>query len=102
MPGANLQGWIVANWPAKLARGWRLSFFSALQMTALGALLTLAPHTLFSLHVLSASAWGLTPLEDQQLGGLIMWVRMPRLRRAQPGGLHDACMGPARNRATKA
>ena len=22
----------------------------------------------------SAPAWGLTPLEDQQLGGIIMWV----------------------------
>ncbi len=40
----------------------------------LGALLTFAPVPLYESHVASAAAWGLTPLEDQQLAGLVMWV----------------------------
>jgi putative membrane protein len=40
----------------------------------LGALLTLAPHVLYGIQTASAPAWGLTPLEDQQLAGLVMWV----------------------------
>jgi putative membrane protein len=28
----------------------------------------------YSVHAVSTAAWGLSPIEDQQLGGLIMWV----------------------------
>ncbi|MBY2949238.1 cytochrome c oxidase assembly protein [Rhizobium leguminosarum] len=45
-----------------------------LQMTMLGAFLTLTPHPLFSPHFLTTDLYGLTPLEDQQLAGLAMWV----------------------------
>jgi putative membrane protein len=45
-----------------------------LQMTMLGAFLTLAPRPLFSPHFLTADLYGLSPLEDQQLAGLLMWV----------------------------
>ncbi|MBR0650201.1 cytochrome c oxidase assembly protein [Roseomonas terrae] len=51
---------------------------TAAQMSALGAFLTFAPRALFPPHAYTTLAWGLTPLEDQQLGGLLMWV---------PGGL---------------
>jgi putative membrane protein len=51
---------------------------TAVQMGLLGALLTLAPTPLFEAHQATTWPWGLTPLEDQQLGGLLMWV---------PGGL---------------
>jgi putative membrane protein len=44
------------------------------QMALLGALLTFAPAALYSPHYLTTQLYGLTPLEDQQLGGLIMWV----------------------------
>lgn len=47
---------------------------TSIQMGLLGALLSLADHALFSRHFLSTAVWGLTPLEDQQLGGIIMWV----------------------------
>jgi putative membrane protein len=47
---------------------------TSMQMGLLGALLSLADHALFSQHFLSTAVWGLTPLEDQQLGGIIMWV----------------------------
>lgn len=45
-----------------------------LQMTALGAYLTFASHPLFSPHFLTSPAYGLPPLEDQQLAGLLMWI----------------------------
>jgi putative membrane protein len=47
---------------------------STLQMTFLGALITLTNHLLYTPHLLTTYAWGLTPIGDQQLGGLIMWV----------------------------
>ncbi|MBE7201589.1 MAG: cytochrome c oxidase assembly protein, partial [Parafilimonas terrae] len=28
----------------------------------------------FAEHLLTAPVWGYTPLEDQQLGGVLMWV----------------------------
>lgn len=48
--------------------------FSTLQMTFLGALITLSPHALYAPHAVTPLAWGLTQQSDQQLGGLIMWV----------------------------
>ncbi|MBX6322833.1 MAG: cytochrome c oxidase assembly protein [Rhodospirillaceae bacterium] len=39
-----------------------------------GALMLLAPRPLYAVHAQGAAAWGLSPLEDQQLAGLIMWV----------------------------
>jgi putative membrane protein len=49
-------------------------FTAALQSTLLGAGLTLARRPLYSAHWGTTTAWGLSPLEDQQLAGLIMWV----------------------------
>lgn len=45
-----------------------------MQMGFLGALLTFAPAQLYAAHAIAPLDWGLTPLTDQQLGGLIMWV----------------------------
>jgi putative membrane protein len=47
---------------------------TSMQMGLLGAILTLASHPLFSAHFTTSALWGLTPLQDQQLGGTIMWV----------------------------
>jgi putative membrane protein len=44
------------------------------QMGLLGALITFAGTPLYAPHFATAQAWGLSPLEDQQLAGLIMWV----------------------------
>lgn len=44
------------------------------QMGMLGALLTFAPEPLYLLHLATTGPWGLSPLADQQLGGLIMWA----------------------------
>jgi cytochrome c2 len=40
----------------------------------LGAALTLSPRAWYPAHAATTGAWGLSPLEDQQLAGLIMWV----------------------------
>jgi len=49
-------------------------FVTMVQMGVLGALITLAGQALYAPHFLGASLWGLSPLEDQQVAGLIMWA----------------------------
>lgn len=44
------------------------------QMGLLGALLTFSGAPLYSWHATTTQVWGLTPLADQQLAGLIMWI----------------------------
>ncbi|WP_299819621.1 cytochrome c oxidase assembly protein [uncultured Jannaschia sp.] len=44
------------------------------QMGMLGAILFFAPQPLYEAHLLAPFAWGLAPLDDQRLGGLLMWV----------------------------
>ena len=47
---------------------------SMVQMGLLGALITFAGAPLYAPHFFTTQAWGLSPLEDQQLAGLIMWA----------------------------
>jgi putative membrane protein len=49
-------------------------FITMTHTSLLGALLTFAPRILYGAQTMNAQLWGLTPLEDQQLAGLIMWV----------------------------
>ncbi len=49
-------------------------FTTALHSSVLGALLTFSLRTWYKPYALTAPLWNLTPLEDQQLGGLIMWI----------------------------
>lgn len=53
-------------------------FITMVHTGLLGALLTLAPRDAYPLQTRDAPLFGLTPLEDQQLAGLFMWV---------PGGM---------------
>jgi putative membrane protein len=54
-------------------------FLTGIHTTLLGALLTVSDSSIYVAYREAATQpWGLTTLEDQQLGGLIMWV---------PGGL---------------
>jgi cytochrome c oxidase assembly factor CtaG len=46
----------------------------ALQSGGLGALMTFSPRPWYGTYTSTTTAWGLTPLEDQQLAGVIMWV----------------------------
>ncbi|MFE1599578.1 cytochrome c oxidase assembly protein [Methylobacterium sp. ID0610] len=45
-----------------------------LHTSLLGALLALSPRLLYPGQTAGAGAWGLSPLEDQQLAGLVMWI----------------------------
>jgi putative membrane protein len=49
-------------------------FTTAAHSGLLGALITLAGVVWYPDYLGTTQSWGLTPLEDQQLGGLIMWV----------------------------
>jgi putative membrane protein len=49
-------------------------FTTAVHTSALGALLTFSQTLWYPAYQKTTAAWGLTPVEDQQLGGLIMWV----------------------------
>ena len=53
-------------------------FTTAVHTGLLGALLTFSNRLWYPIYAPATAAWGLTPLEDQQLAGLIMWI---------PGGL---------------
>jgi putative membrane protein len=50
------------------------AMLTTVQMGFLGAFITFAPKPLYAAHTLTTVAWGLTPLQDQQLGGAIMWI----------------------------
>lgn len=49
-------------------------FAKALHSGFLGILLSIAKAPIYPGQTAAAPEWGLTPLEDQQLAGLIMWV----------------------------
>src|SRR6185369_14214215 len=49
-------------------------FTTSIHSGVLGALLTIAGSVWYPSYVGLTTSWGLTPLEDQQLGGLIMWI----------------------------
>ena len=61
-------------------------FTTAVHTTVLGALLTFSTKIWYPAYAAAASPWGLSALEDQQLGGLIMWV---------PGGMVFLAAGMA-------
>ena len=69
----------AALWWAKLlqapASGATAALLAAMVATgALGALLTFAGTAFYAPHWLTTQAWGLSPLEDQQIAGIIMWA----------------------------
>ena len=49
-------------------------FGTAAHCSALGALLTLSTVLWYPAYATTTARWGLTPIQDQQLGGAIMWV----------------------------
>jgi cytochrome c oxidase assembly factor CtaG len=49
-------------------------FTTAMHSGMLGAMLTFSDHAWYPTYALTAPKWGLSPVDDQQLGGLIMWV----------------------------
>jgi len=63
-----------AHGRASYGAGFLYIFTTAIHTSILGALLTFARTVWYPAYAFSTKAWGLTPLEDQQLGGLIMWI----------------------------
>jgi putative membrane protein len=53
-----------------------LLFFTFLHTGALGIVLTLSPRVLYPVMALRGAAWGILPIDDQRLAGLIMWIPM--------------------------
>jgi len=60
-----------SHWTGQVLTAGSLTF---LHMGLLGAVLTFAGRPLFLWHLTTTQVWGLTPLQDQQLGGSLMWV----------------------------
>ncbi len=49
-------------------------FLMSIPMSIVAVYVSLADHVLYPAYENAPRIWGLSPLEDQQLGGLIMWV----------------------------
>ncbi len=60
--------------PRRVGIGLGVCAGTLLQMSLLGAILAFASTPLFAPHFLTTETYGLSPLEDQQLAGLLMWV----------------------------
>jgi putative membrane protein len=75
-------------------------FVTAMQTGALGALLTLSTRVLYPAQAAGAAAWGLTPLGDQQLAGLLMWVVGGLLYVVAMSVLFAAWLSPGARRRT--
>lgn len=70
---------VAALWWARLRQSPSAASVAALlatmvQMGLLGALITFSGRALYAPHWLTTQAWGLSPLEDQQVAGLVMWA----------------------------
>jgi putative membrane protein len=76
MIGASLWLWsnLIDTAPVSSVRVLLAGLASTVQMGFLGALITFTPRPLYTPHLLTTTAWGFTPLQDQQLGGVVMWV----------------------------
>jgi putative membrane protein len=76
--GAALLLWWAVLDPPGGPRGYGISilavFLTALQGGILGALLTFSPTLWYPIYAPLTAPWGLAPLADQQLAGVIMWV----------------------------
>lgn len=90
--GTALLFWWVVLQPVgrrRLNHGMSLLYVvtAGIQSGLLGALLTFAGRPFYPAQSSAAAAWNLTPLEDQQLAGLIMWLPAGLVYLAAAGGL---------------
>lgn len=69
--------WAVLQKAGRGAAAWHL-FVTMMHTSILGALIAVAPRVVYVAQTKAAPEWGLIPLEDQQLAGIVMWV---------PGGI---------------
>jgi putative membrane protein len=79
MVTATIMWWPVMSQLSELPRLSPLSgilylFLVCLPMQAVGAFITFADSVLYPWYVAAPRTWGLSPLDDQRLGGLLMWI----------------------------
>ncbi|WP_313664647.1 cytochrome c oxidase assembly protein [Shinella sp.] len=73
--GSAMWLWMIALDPRTSAgNACAVLFGTVLQMGMLAALLTFSRNPLYDVHLTTTAAFGVTPLEDQQLAGVLMWV----------------------------
>jgi cytochrome c oxidase assembly factor CtaG len=72
---AMLFWWALMRRPQQAAKLGCL-FVTTLHSGLLGLLLALSPRLWYPAQSVMAADWGLTPLQDQQVAGLVMWVPM--------------------------
>jgi putative membrane protein len=83
MVTATIMWWPVMSPAPELPRlpyglGMLYLFLVGIPMQLVAALITLSGQVLYPWYAVAPRTWGLSPLDDQQLGGLLMWI---------PGGL---------------
>ena len=68
--------WTTLGGERRALRGAAIAslFTTMLHTGALGALMTLSPLLWYGRYAATSAVYGLDPLADQQLGGLIMWI----------------------------
>ena len=71
---ALLYWWSVIGHERQRGAAMASLFTTMIHTGALGALLTLSPVAWYPSYAGRTLAFGLDPLEDQQLGGLVMWI----------------------------
>ncbi len=79
MVTATLMWWPVMSPSPEIPRlspglGMLYLFLVGIPMQLVAALITLADGVLYPWYSVAPRMWGLSPLDDQQLGGLLMWV----------------------------
>jgi len=79
MAAAVLLWWPVLSPASSLPRlspgmGMLYLFLVQIPMQLLGAIITFADHPLYTWYVAAPRTWGLSVLDDQKLGGLLMWI----------------------------
>jgi cytochrome c oxidase assembly factor CtaG len=76
-------------------------FLTAVHTSVLGAGLTVSPQVWYRPYVHEAAAWGLDPLADQQLAGLLMWIPSGVVFIVFGLGLFAAWLGASERRALR-
>ncbi|WP_068876946.1 MULTISPECIES: cytochrome c oxidase assembly protein [unclassified Phenylobacterium] len=92
--GSALVVWLRVRQVAGLPAAGAL-LFTFVQTGLLGALITFAERPLYAPHFDTTLAFGLTPLADQQLAGLIMWAPMGAIYLLVALGLVGRVLEPA-------
>jgi cytochrome c oxidase assembly factor CtaG/cytochrome c2 len=75
---------------------------AGVMMSMIGAVLTFAPVPLYGAYLHTTQAYGLTPVQDQQLAGIIMWIPSNLVHAAALGTLFFAWFRTDERRAAQA